>query len=282
MSAWKLRTGARRGEHRGDQAGRGRPHAAPVPQLSPGRDLPARRLQRGDRGRPPRRRRDREAPGRGDRLAHGRGWTGKLIAQNAADTLKRVHLELGGKAPVVVFDDADLAAAAEWIKIAGYFNSGQDCTAPPRDRGTQGVRRPGLGVVSKVSEMKVGDVFDDEAEMGSVVSDVQLDRVTGFVDRAREGGAAITRWRGDRPAGLLVCANGGDRRRPGLRDRAERGLRPGGDVPAVLRRGAPPSSGRTVSTTVSRPRCGPGTSAGRSGCRAAPVRHVCGSTRTSR
>src|SRR3954462_5876587 len=58
--------------------------------------------------------------------------TGKLIARNAADTLKRVHLELGGKAPVVVFDDAAPAAVAEGIKIAGYWNSGQDCTAASR------------------------------------------------------------------------------------------------------------------------------------------------------
>ena len=55
-----------------------------------------------------------------------------MIARNAADTLKRVHLELGGKAPVVVFDDADPAAVAEAIKIGGYWNSGQDCTAPRR------------------------------------------------------------------------------------------------------------------------------------------------------
>src|ERR687885_317868 len=58
--------------------------------------------------------------------------TGKIIARTAADTLKRVHLELGGKAPVVVFDDADPAAVAEGIKIAGYWNSGQDCTAASR------------------------------------------------------------------------------------------------------------------------------------------------------
>ena len=64
--------------------------------------------------------------------------TGKLIAKNSADTLKRVHLELGGKAPVVVFDDADLDAVVEWVSIAGYFNAGQDCTAAmPRAR-----RRP--------------------------------------------------------------------------------------------------------------------------------------------
>ncbi len=58
--------------------------------------------------------------------------TGKTIARTAADTLKRVHLELGGKAPVIVFDDADPAAVAEGIKIAGYWNSGQDCTAASR------------------------------------------------------------------------------------------------------------------------------------------------------
>src|SRR5213592_1062001 len=58
--------------------------------------------------------------------------TGKEIARNAASTLKRVHLELGGKAPVVVFDDADLEAAAEAIAVAGYFNAGQDCTAATR------------------------------------------------------------------------------------------------------------------------------------------------------
>src|SRR5205814_4444241 len=58
--------------------------------------------------------------------------TGKLISRNAADSLKRVHLELGGKAPVIVFDDADIEAAAEWIQIAGTFNSGQDCTAACR------------------------------------------------------------------------------------------------------------------------------------------------------
>src|ERR1051325_8596595 len=58
--------------------------------------------------------------------------TGKLIAKNAADSLKRVHLELGGKAPMVVFDDADPEAVAEGIRLAGYWNSGQDCTAGSR------------------------------------------------------------------------------------------------------------------------------------------------------
>jgi betaine-aldehyde dehydrogenase len=122
----------------------------------------------------------------------GETTTGKLIAKNAADTLKRVHLELGGKAPVIVFDDADVSTAAEWIQIAGYFNSGQDCTAATRVIAGPGVYENLVSeVVSKVSEMKVGDIFDDEAAMGSLVSAAQLERVTGFVDRAREYGATI-------------------------------------------------------------------------------------------
>ncbi|TMK80469.1 MAG: gamma-aminobutyraldehyde dehydrogenase [Actinobacteria bacterium] len=118
--------------------------------------------------------------------------TGKLISRNAADTLKRVHLELGGKAPVVVFDDADLAAVTEWIKIAGYFNSGQDCTAATRVIAGGDVYDGLLSeLVPAVQSIKVGNGFAEDTEMGSVVSKEQLERVTGFVDRARAGGAEI-------------------------------------------------------------------------------------------
>ena len=112
--------------------------------------------------------------------------TGKLIARNAADTLKRVHLELGGKAPMVVFDDADPAAVAEGIKIAGYANSGQDCTA-----GSRVLAGPKIydslieALVPAVESLKVGDPADgDEIEMGPVISKDQQDRVLGFLERA--------------------------------------------------------------------------------------------------
>jgi 1-pyrroline dehydrogenase len=117
--------------------------------------------------------------------------TGKLISRNAADTLKRVHLELGGKAPVVVFDDADLEAAAEWIQIAGTFNSGQDCTAACRVLAGPNVYSDLLdGITQKVTDMSVGGPFE-EADMGSVVSKEQLERIVGFVDRAKAAGADI-------------------------------------------------------------------------------------------
>jgi 1-pyrroline dehydrogenase len=122
----------------------------------------------------------------------GESTTGRLIARNAAETLKKVHLELGGKAPVIVFDDADVATAAEWIQVAGFFNSGQDCTAATRVLAGPKVYADLVSeVVSKVSEMKVGDIFDDEAAMGSVVSATQLERISGFVERARGYGATI-------------------------------------------------------------------------------------------
>src|SRR6185369_3022804 len=89
--------------------------------------------------------------------------TGKLIAKNSADTLKRVHLELGGKAPVVVFDDADPEQVAEGIKIAGYWNSGQDCTAGSRVIAGPKIYDKLLETLVPVIEgMKVGDPADGD------------------------------------------------------------------------------------------------------------------------
>jgi len=119
--------------------------------------------------------------------------TGKEIAAAAAQTVKRVHLELGGKAPVVVYDDADMDALAETIKMAGYFNSGQDCTAATRliVMG-DGYDRALSALVPAVESIKVGDpASDPELDMGPMVSRAQQERVAGFVDRARESGAEV-------------------------------------------------------------------------------------------
>jgi 1-pyrroline dehydrogenase len=112
--------------------------------------------------------------------------TGKAIARSAADTLKRVHLELGGKAPVVVFDDADPAAVAEAVKTAGYWNSGQDCTAASRIlAGPRIYERLLEELVPAVESIRVGDPAGGiELEMGPVISRSQQQRVLGFLDRA--------------------------------------------------------------------------------------------------
>ena len=119
--------------------------------------------------------------------------TGKIIAKNAADTVKRLHLELGGKAPMVVLDDADPAAVAEAVKIGGYFNSGQDCTASSRILVSDRIYDDVLAATTSVVEaMTVGDPgTDDEIEMGPVISQEQQERVLGFLERATEAKATI-------------------------------------------------------------------------------------------
>ena len=119
--------------------------------------------------------------------------TGKAIARNAADTLKRVHLELGGKAPMVVFDDADPKAVAEGIRLAAFWNSGQDCTA-----GSRVIAGPKIydklleELVPQVESLKVGDPMEsDEIEMGSVISQSQQERILGFLERAK-GATVLT------------------------------------------------------------------------------------------
>ncbi len=119
--------------------------------------------------------------------------TGKLIARNASDTLKRVHLELGGKAPVLVFDDADPAQVAEAIKIGGYWNSGQDCTAASRVLAGPKIYDALLeALVPAVESLQVGDPAEgDEVEMGPVISQAQQERVLGFLERAGKAKATI-------------------------------------------------------------------------------------------
>src|SRR5467141_4563135 len=118
--------------------------------------------------------------------------TGKEVAKAASQTLKRVHLELGGKAPVVVFDDADLEAVNTWVKAAGFFNSGQDCTAATRVIAGPKIFDNLLASLTKsVQSVKVGNPLEEGVDMGPMVAKEQLERAEGFVDRAREHGARV-------------------------------------------------------------------------------------------
>ncbi|WP_312718354.1 gamma-aminobutyraldehyde dehydrogenase [Mobilicoccus sp.] len=109
---------------------------------------------------------------------------GMQVAESAAKDVKRVHLELGGKAPVIVFDDADIEAAIEGIGTAGYFNAGQDCTAATRVLVQQGVHDEFVAALAEFAENSVvGLPDDDDALFGPVNNANQLAHVTGFLDR---------------------------------------------------------------------------------------------------
>ena len=110
---------------------------------------------------------------------------GAEVAASAAPALKRVHLELGGKAPVVVFDDADLEAAVEGIAVAGYFNAGQDCTAATRVLAGPGIHDDFVAALAEYarSSASVGLPDDEDALFGPVNNAGQLERVSGFIER---------------------------------------------------------------------------------------------------
>jgi betaine-aldehyde dehydrogenase len=119
--------------------------------------------------------------------------TGKWIAAAAADTLKRVHLELGGKAPVVVFDDADMETALETIAGTGYYNAGQDCTAATRVLAAGKVYDDVVsGLVEQAKGYKLGDLYDEETTLGPVNSARQRERVEGFLERKPDHAEIVT------------------------------------------------------------------------------------------
>jgi betaine-aldehyde dehydrogenase len=110
--------------------------------------------------------------------------TGKWIAANAADTLKRVHLELGGKAPVVVFDDVDMETAMETIAGTGYYNAGQDCTAATRVLASAKVHDDVVsGLVEQAGGLVLGDTRSADTTLGPLNSARQRERVEGFLER---------------------------------------------------------------------------------------------------
>ena len=119
--------------------------------------------------------------------------TGKRIARAAADSLKRTHLELGGKAPVIVFEDADLETAAETIAGAGYYNAGQDCTAATRvmttDRSYDGLVG---GLAEQARGLVVGDTFSADTTLGPLNSARQRQTVEGFLERRPDHAEVVT------------------------------------------------------------------------------------------
>ncbi|MGH2817807.1 MAG: gamma-aminobutyraldehyde dehydrogenase [Actinomycetota bacterium] len=109
---------------------------------------------------------------------------GKEVARAASDDLKKVHLELGGKAPVIVFDDADAEAAAEMIAMAGYFNAGQDCTAATRVIAGPRIYDDFLTeVTNQAKNTQTGDPSDPDVAYGPLNNENQLARVKGFLER---------------------------------------------------------------------------------------------------
>jgi betaine-aldehyde dehydrogenase len=129
--------------------------------------------------------------------------TGKWIARNAADSLKRVHLELGGKAPVVVFDDVEMETALETIAGTGYYNAGQDCTAATRVlAGAKVYDDVVSGLVEQANGLVVGDTRSPDTTLGPLNSARQRERVEGFLER--------------RPANAEIATGGREPDRPGF------------------------------------------------------------------
>jgi betaine-aldehyde dehydrogenase len=129
--------------------------------------------------------------------------TGKWIAREAAGTLKKVHLELGGKAPVIVFDDVDMETAMETIAGTGYYNAGQDCTAATRVLASKKVYDDVVaGLAEQANGLKLGDTLSDRTELGPLNSDRQRERVEGFLER--------------RPKSAEIVTGGSEPRRPGF------------------------------------------------------------------
>jgi betaine-aldehyde dehydrogenase len=117
---------------------------------------------------------------------------GMEVAGSAAKDLKRVHLELGGKAPVIVFDDVDIASAVENIAIAGYFNAGQDCTAATRVLAGAGVYNDFVDALAEQAKNTViGSPDNDDALFGPVNNHNQFERVTGFIGRTPKHASVV-------------------------------------------------------------------------------------------
>jgi betaine-aldehyde dehydrogenase len=131
--------------------------------------------------------------------------TGKHFARTAADTLKRVHLELGGKAPVVVFDDVSLESALETIAGTGYYNAGQDCTAATRVLASADIYDEVVsGLAEQAQGLQIGDTLAPETTLGPVNSARQRERVQGFLERRPDHAEIVTGGKAPDRAGFYV------------------------------------------------------------------------------
>ena len=131
--------------------------------------------------------------------------TGKHFARTAADTLKRVHLELGGKAPVVVFDDVSLESALETIAGTGYYNAGQDCTAATRVlAGAKVYDDVVSGLAEQAQGLVLGDTLAPETTLGPVNSAKQQERVAGFLERRPDHAEIVTGGNAPDRAGFFM------------------------------------------------------------------------------
>ncbi len=127
--------------------------------------------------------------------------TGQAVMRAAADTITRVHLELGGKAPALLFADADLDAAARALALGATYNSGQDCTAATRVYVQRALMADAIEALTRTMEqVRVGDPMGAETDIGPLVSSAHRDHVHGFVTRGREAGARATTG-GELPTG---------------------------------------------------------------------------------
>jgi aminobutyraldehyde dehydrogenase len=130
--------------------------------------------------------------------------TGMAAMRAASHQIRHVHLELGGKSPVIVFDDADIEAVAETIRYGSYFNAGQDCAQPCRVLVSDGAHDKLVAAIAdQVAQIKTGAQKAEGTEMGPLVSAAQRDRVAGFVDRARASCEIVSGGNGTSSGGFF-------------------------------------------------------------------------------
>ena len=195
--------------------------------------------------------------------------TGKKVLQAAAKTVKRTHLELGGKAPVIVHDDADIDAAIAGIRTFGYYNAGQDCTAACRVYADAKIYdRFVADLGDAVSSIDFNQADDDDNEIGPLISKRQRDRVATFVERASElkHMEIVTGGKMGSDKGFLLHTHGDCRCAAERRNRAPRSLRAGG-LCHPLHDEATLSNGPMTATMAWHPRSGPRMSAAPCGLR---------------